>query len=364
MKFSKTTILFSIATLLVGFSTAQNEPPRTLKIGMDVPPVQVGKAIKGTAITKIEKGKVYVLSAFTWWGQASQRSIPLLNDLAKNYGAKAQFQGICVLFPDAAQAEKFFADAGDRLTMNVALDSDASKDKPSGGFAKAWMLASGFTAPPTTFIVDQEGKLAWAGQPTGLEDTLKLILDKKWDRAAFAAKVEKNEFSPLATEIRRANGLLEEQKFDEALVVVDKFEPMQPIESVADPKLLAATMRLDILINGKHDETAWYAAAHKAADGAMKDDGPSLNNIAWEIVDPKGQISNKDKDFALKCALRAVELTKHEDGNILDTLAWTYALTGDRAKAIAAEKEALKCKLDDDTRKKFEENVKTLMGEG
>ncbi|MFW1442932.1 hypothetical protein ACEV7Z_23355, partial [Vibrio parahaemolyticus] len=65
MKFSKTTILFSIATLLVGFSTAQNEPPRTLKIGMDVPPVQVGKAIKGTAITKIEKGKVYVLSAFT-----------------------------------------------------------------------------------------------------------------------------------------------------------------------------------------------------------------------------------------------------------------------------------------------------------
>ena len=253
-------------------------------------------------------------------------------------------------------------DAGDKVAFPVALDTAASKETP-GTFAKNYMLSSGFTSPPTVFVVDQEGKIAWAGLPSAVEAPLKAILDKKWDRAGFADKVEKNEFGPLAVAVRKANGLLENQQFDAALPVIDQIETLPAIEAVPDPKLLAATMRLDVLINGKHDETAWYVAARKAADGAMKDDGPSLNNIAWEVVDPKGQITNKDKDFALKCALRAVELTKHTDGNILDTRAWTYALIGDRAKAIAAEKEALTCQLDDETRKKFEENVKTLMGE-
>lgn len=363
MKPAKPTLLIAMASLLACLSTAQDEPPRTLKIGMDAPALTFGKSLKGTAVSKIEKGKVYVIEAFTWWGQASQRSLSAMNDLAKAYAGKAEVQGVCVLFPDQPQAEKFFTDAGDHITFNVALDTDASKDKPSGTFAKTWMEASGFTAPPTIFIVDQDGKLAWAGQVAAIDDPLKQIIDKKWDRDAFAAKVEKNEFSPLSLAIRKANGLVENQQFDEALTVVDKIETMAPIEAVTDPKLLAATMRLDILINGKHDETGWYVAARKAADGAMKSDGPSLNNIAWEVVDPKGQITNKDKDFALKCALQAVELTKHQDGNILDTLAWTYALIGDRPKAIAAEKEALKCKLDDDTRKKFEENLKTLKGE-
>lgn len=359
---SPRSVLFLAAACVASMATAQSDPVRTLKVGMDAPSISLGKAIKGPAFGKIEKGKVTAFVAFAL-RPITLNSVPIINDLAKNYSGKAAVQGVCIWYQDAADAEKFLNDNADKIGFPVALDSAASKEGSQGAFDKDWLKASGFDRSPTVFIVDQEGKLAWAGLPVNAEAPLRQIVDGKWDRAKFADQLEKVEFSPLNLALRREATLVENQMFDEALKLCDKIAGMASVDSLPDPKVFAASERLNIIIKGKGDEKAWYTEARIASEGALKDDGPSLNNIAWEIVDPKGLISNKDKDFALKCALRAVDLTKRKDGNILDTLAWTYALIGDRAKAIAVEKEALGCELDADTRAKFEENLKTLRGE-
>jgi hypothetical protein len=65
-----------------------------------------------------------------------------------------------------------------------------------------------------------------------------------------------------------------------------------------------------------------------------------LNNVAWTIVTGKAPTPGL-VDVALKLAERAVEETRREDPNILDTLAEAYFVAGRRDAAIATIDEAI-----------------------
>jgi hypothetical protein len=75
---------------------------------------------------------------------------------------------------------------------------------------------------------------------------------------------------------------------------------------------------------------------------ASDNDPIALNEVAWHIVDPtEVTLKPRDLELAKTAAERAVELTKHKDSEMLDTLAWTYHWMGENAKAIEMEREAL-----------------------
>ena len=77
-------------------------------------------------------------------------------------------------------------------------------------------------------------------------------------------------------------------------------------------------------------------------DKAIADkDSSALNGIAWTIVDPEGKVEKKDLDLALKAAMKADELMKHEDPAVMDTLARVYFLKGDVDKAVEIETKAV-----------------------
>ena len=77
-----------------------------------------------------------------------------------------------------------------------------------------------------------------------------------------------------------------------------------------------------------------------------------MNQIAWSMVDPDSEFENPDLDLALKCAQRAVELSKGE-ANVVDTLAHVHAARGDIDKAIELEQQAVD-KTEGEQKKQFE----------
>ena len=110
------------------------------------------------------------------------------------------------------------------------------------------------------------------------------------------------------------------------------------------------------------DERGAYAYARKLHDGAMKDNAMALNAMAWEIADAK-ELKSPDYALALSLAMRASEITKNEEPNILDTLALCYFKSGMKDKAVSTQTKAVellkKGGADADTIAEFEERLKS-----
>jgi tetratricopeptide (TPR) repeat protein len=101
----------------------------------------------------------------------------------------------------------------------------------------------------------------------------------------------------------------------------------------------AAKFRL-LLLAGKNEEAA-ALGAKLVERGAKYGDPMVLNEVAWFIVDPKAEVAKRDLDMAMNAATKAVELSKGEDGGILDTLARVYSWKGDLSKAIEIQTKAV-----------------------
>jgi tetratricopeptide (TPR) repeat protein len=89
----------------------------------------------------------------------------------------------------------------------------------------------------------------------------------------------------------------------------------------------------------KRPADAWPIAEEILKNKA--DDAMSMNQLAWLIVDPDGGVAEPNLEIAMKAATRACELTKNEDGAMLDTLARVHFAKGDVARAIDLQKQAL-----------------------
>ena len=70
-----------------------------------------------------------------------------------------------------------------------------------------------------------------------------------------------------------------------------------------------------------------------------------MNQLAWMIADDK-EFKERNLDIALQAAKRACELTKNNEGAMLDTLAAIYFLQNNTVKAIAIQRDALTCTPD------------------
>jgi tetratricopeptide (TPR) repeat protein len=118
-----------------------------------------------------------------------------------------------------------------------------------------------------------------------------------------------------------------------ALQAIEKEYP-ELSSHLADVKFTALVM------TGRNDEAA--ALGRKLIEKAVKFNDPmKLNELAWLIVDPEGRVKSRDLDFAFEAATKAVELSKGEDGAILDTLARVHYWKGELDKAIEIQEKAV-----------------------
>jgi len=349
--------------LAFGFSSLSARADETLTIGSPAPKLQVGDWVKGDKVGELEAGKVYVVEFWATWCGPCKASIPHVSDLAEKYKDKGvTFAGVSVWEQDVADVEPFVKEMGEKMAYNVAIDEvPEGKEADEGLMARNWLAASGESGIPVAFIVNKDNKIAWIGHPMEMDKPLKSVVDGDWDLTAAAdVRKEAKALAAKTQEFAKAfSEALTEGNTKEAVKLIDAFLAENP---KLEPQLGMAKLQL----LSKDDAKAAAEYARKLVDDICKDDPQALNNIAWEIVDPdkEGKPVPADLSLALKAAERAGELTKGENGPILDTLARARFLSGDAKGAVDAQEKALKFTedADDSMKDRLDEYKKAAEG--
>ena len=318
------------AVCLAAGASAQKLSP-----GDPAPRLRVSTWIRGEQVSSFESGRVYVVEFWATWCIPCRRSIPYLSEVQKRFADRGvRVIGVSIWEDRPAEVAPFVELQGEAMTYSVATDYVLTGAKPNqGDMVRGWMNAAGESSIPTAFIVDGNGKIAWVGETLALGSPLEQIVAGTWDiTAARVAHQERVLVNQLA---RTCDELIKSKRWTEALSKIDELLRLAPEREVR-----AAHWRFRCLLALGHDEEA-YAYAREVVDGILADDALGLNTIAWWIVDPNAPRQHeRDLDFALRVATRAVELTDGKEGAILDTLALVHFERGDIRRAVEIQERA------------------------
>ncbi|MFT3749813.1 MAG: TlpA disulfide reductase family protein [Agriterribacter sp.] len=177
-------IYLSILTISV---YAQNDQPPTLNIGDAAPPLRVKEWLKGAPILQYEKGTVYVIELWATWCAPCKAAMPHLSELARKYKDKVVVLGVVIMEDKTTSQKKLksFVDSmGNRMDYAVAVQD-------SNFIQTDWLDASNGQwkyGIPRTFVVNEEGNLAWIGYPYKLDKVLSEIADGLWNITEASAK--------------------------------------------------------------------------------------------------------------------------------------------------------------------------------
>ena len=177
--------LLLLTCMITVSSYAQNDSSLvTLNIGDPAPPLKLRTWYKGTPIKQFENGTVYVVEFWATWCKPCKAAMPHLSALARVYKDKVSFLGVDIYENQAysiKNVQAFVDSMGNRLDYNVAVQD-------SNFMEEGWIFPSGDPGIPRTFVVNEEGRLAWIGHPKDLGEILPKIVDNSWDIKAALAK--------------------------------------------------------------------------------------------------------------------------------------------------------------------------------
>jgi thiol-disulfide isomerase/thioredoxin len=309
---------------------------RAVTVGDPAPALAVGEWVQGEPVKGIEPGKVHVVEFWATWCGPCVAAIPHINDLSKKY-PDVIFIGQNVWERDESKVKPFIARMGDKMTYRVAMDD--KRTDPDGAMASTWMRAAGQNGIPATFIINQEGKIAWIGHPMTMDEPLAQIVAGKFDleaskKASNAAKYEMERQMKLQQAMTQTVGPAAMKK-DYAGISsgID-----QLVADFPEQKSTLHFARVMILC-----ESGGYAQANDAARGladTLAGDPQRLNAVAWKLVDEM-PADKRDLDLCLKLATAANNAADGKDPATLDTLARVHFDRGDKALAIDTQKKAV-----------------------
>lgn len=350
-----------VLALVVAASTAAAQEPE-LGVGSKAPAIQVAKWVKGGPISEFEPGKTYVVEFWATWCGPCRVSIPHLTELQKEYEGKGvEVIGVSVFENDYEGVEPFVQQMGDQMDYNVAIDQTDAGQRV-GAMGENWMQAAGQGGIPTAFIV-KEGTIQWIGHPMTMDEPLAAVVAGTYDieaakAEAAAAKAMEAKMAVLAEKFQA----LPDGDVEAQIALLD--------EAIADEKMLEEQLgfvKFNLLLQAGKTEPA-VAYGKSLAEGPLKDNPQALNAIAWTLVDPASPVKTGKAggQAAVAIATRAVEMTKGESPDVLDTLARAHFQAGDAAKALEYQKKAVELAGDEnpELKQRLDEYKKAAAGSG
>lgn len=335
--------LFALfGTVTIWLAVAAN-PPVTLRVGDPAPKIQVGKWIQGQPVKEFANDKVYIVEFWATWCVTCKTTIPHLNELQNKYKDKGVIViGQSIAEEDDEDVPRYVKQMGDKMKYRVAIDD---KSEGKGKMDQAWMDAAGRNSLPTAFIIKQ-GKIAWIGSGTALDEKLiDEILSDKYDIAKAADEYKKDierqeNYDESFEKFQQATADKQWAKAQEALTELEKH--IRPSE-----KSDLAMMRVRLYLK-MQDFAGAETAAKQAAE--LEPENASFHGaLAWFLATQASSARNLVA-LAEKEALKADEIAKGKSADALDTLARVQFVKGDKEAAIATQQKALE--LADEKEKK------------
>jgi thiol-disulfide isomerase/thioredoxin len=331
-----TALAFCLAGGAWGQQTYKVEQGPTLTIGDKAPDFDIGHWLKGEQIEAFEDGKVYVMEFWATWCGPCVGSMPHLSELQEKY--KDYDVTILAVSDEPLQTVVEF------LFKTYKRDGKIHNDRthytlttdPDKSVKNAYFTAAGQRGIPCSFIIGKDQHIEWIGHPMGMDDALEGVVHDTWDRATFKTKWEQEQAAERLMASQRRE-MMEAQKNGDWPKVMSMLD--SAIEASGGDINYKAQKFMIMAKEMKQYDQAW-AYAGEIVDDSW-DDSMMLNQIAWFIVDEKG-LEHRDLNLALRAARRASELTKDENGAILDTVANIYYKQGDMNKALKYQRKAVK----------------------
>lgn len=328
------TVALAVPATPIQPAAAQKAPaePKKLVPGHAAPAVELSHVVKGEVPDEFEDGKVYVVEFWATWCPPCRSSMPHLSSLQDEYEDDVQIIGISDEDLETVTGFMKKSDADgktwdEKIRYTLVTDPDRSAHT-------SYMQAAQQRGIPTAFIVGKSGDLEWIGHPMTMDEPLDQIVNDKWDREAYMAKKAKeDEQRAAATKVMRALDAADTpSKRADALKSLDKLIAESP------DNLPMKMAKYDYLLEHmSNDDAAAYG--NEIAKNNW-DDSQLLNGMSWTMVISE-KLGEKGKDFAMKAAKRADELTDSADPMVLDTLARCYFVKGNAEMAVKIQKKAI-----------------------
>lgn len=325
MKLGSIAFLISLASVLSSPEIARAR----LGVGDEAPKLGITKWIQGEGLEleKVREKKVVVLEFWATWCGPCVASIPHLTALQEKYGDKIAIVGVTK--PDGRgntleRVENFVKDRKDVMKYAVAWDGNNQT-------YNAYMRASGQRGIPTSFVIDQKGKVAWIGHPMSLDRMLSRLIGADGDDSGVDRDLV-SILSLLNRRLARLKSSEARESLEGALRVMHAMQALAP----EDKTLLPGRFHLELKLE------SWEAAAETARTvvDSSGDNPGALNNVAWALLTTEG-LKGKYNELALKAAVRCNEVTKARSYAFLDTLALAKFESGAREEAVELQKQVI-----------------------
>jgi thiol-disulfide isomerase/thioredoxin len=215
--------LIAVTVLLA--VAVQPAPAGGLGVGDAAPKLTVKEFVKGKAVTRFEKGKVYAIEFWATWCSPCRQMVPHLTALQQKY-PDVTFIGVSVAERDPSKVKPFVKEMGEKMKYRVAIDSVPEGVEPTkGAMVQNWMAPADQDAIPTVFIVDGDGKIAWIGYPGEMETPLEKIRAGKWDlKALRAERVARGLVTKAASFVEKLGGKAVLDEEGKSVTIIDWHE--------------------------------------------------------------------------------------------------------------------------------------------
>jgi thiol-disulfide isomerase/thioredoxin len=315
----------------------------TLKIGDPAPAMNVESWVRGNPVKEYEKGKVYVVDFWATWCGGCIASFPHLSAIADKYKDNVRFISVDSYEIDVlkkggnptAAVKAFLATTpGQRLKVDVSVDRDSA-------MFKTWIKPLRRQGFPTTFIIDQEGKLAWIDVNLDqLDWVLQQVVTRKWDNKKSLAIMEQRDAieDQFFKTFQEKDSGTKRKKYQEILSACESLEKQYPDRK--DAAAFYKVMALSELDKAKVPAQLEDMAANPLSRYIHLDDAAGLMLRRTDLT---------HRDYAAIAKVQERLLLNEHNGTgrggktvrVYEGLAKTYSLMGTFKKAVDYQQNAI-----------------------